>query len=216
MCGRYRLTSGWSAALDTGGLDLVPPNDWPEWDAGSDEVFPRTWQPVLVASAPGAVQVQRRRWGFHRTWPDKTKPGKWVKRELINAVGETAHKLQSFRAAFQGARCLVPLSAWWEWPTVAGVKTRALISMPARPVFLAAGLYETSKDNKTGEPVDTFTIVTVQPNDYLTAAHDRAPLLIDPADVWAWLEGGAVAQALIHAHPDNGAFAIQSGGSAEP
>lgn len=36
--------------------------------------------------------------------------------------------------------------------------------MKATNVFLAAGLYEVSKDNKTGEPVNTFTMVTTEPN----------------------------------------------------
>lgn len=67
MCGRYRL------------------DPEPElWD-GSIEVFPRSYQPIVRYESSGQLMVERRRWAFHRTWPDKAKQDKWVKQELINA-----------------------------------------------------------------------------------------------------------------------------------
>lgn len=131
---------------------------------------------------------------------------------LINAVGSTVHRLPSFRQAFRETRCLIPMSGWWEWPTIEGKKTRVDITMKTRPTFLAAGLYEISKDNKTGEPVPTYTLVTTEPNDYLGSAHDRAPLVLEPGQYLDWLAGGDRAMALIHQHDDPAAFNIEVSG----
>ena len=206
MCGRYRLDPLWIAneKLDLLRLGIRDPES-ELWD-GSVEVFPRTYQPVIRQDEDGKTFVDRRRWGFHRTWPDPAKPDKWVKRELINAVGATVHKLPTFRKAFKETRCLIPMSAWWEWPVLEGVKTRVDISMKATNVFLAAGLYEVSKDNKTGETVNTFTMVTTEPNDFLGTTHDRAPLVLEPEDWAKWLAGGDEALSVIHQHPDSSAF----------
>lgn len=114
MCGRYRLDPLWVANEKLERLRLGIPDPEPElWD-GSIEVFPRTYQPIIRYDNNGQLMVERRRWGFHRTWPDKAKQDKWVKRELINPVGDTVHKLQTFRKAFMDTRCLIPMSAWWE------------------------------------------------------------------------------------------------------
>ena len=87
-----------------------------------------------------------------------------------------------------------------------GTKTRVDISMKASRVFLAAGLYEVSNDNKTGEQVNTFTLVTTEPNDFLGTTHDRAPLVLEPEDWAKWLAGGDEASSVIHQHPDSNAF----------
>lgn len=205
MCGRYHLDESWqeSSTVESLNLEILDPE--PKLWEGSKEVFPRTYQPV-IREHDGRLIVELRRWGFHRTWPDKAKPGLWVKRELINAVGATVDKLPTFKKAFKETRCLIPMSGWWEWPVLEGIKTRVDITMKARPVFMAAGLYEVSKDNKTGEPVNTFTMVTTEPNDVLGTTHDRAPLVLEPAQYIEWLAGGERAMNVNHQHANNNAF----------
>lgn len=211
MCGRYHLDEFWQANLELDALRLYRDDPQGNLFLGSREVFPRTFMPVIFETENG-LRIESKRWGFHRTWPDKEKPDKWVKRELINAVGSTVHRLPSFRQAFRETRCLIPMSGWWEWPTIEGKKTRVDITMKTRPTFLAAGLYEVSKDNKTGEPVPTYTLVTTEPNDYLGSAHDRAPLVLEPGQYLDWLAGGDRAMALIHKHDDPAAFNIEVSG----
>lgn len=209
MCGRYRLEYEWrmSLLIDMAQLEERAQRDLPVL-AGTVEARPTNLLPILRLDDAGDWHVEARSWGFHRTWPAPGKPGVWMKKELFNAKGETVAQKSTWKRAFAERRCLVPMSGWWEWPTLEGKKTRVDISMPARPVFAAAGLYETSKHNKTGEPVETFTLVTAEPNGPLGTAHDRAPLVLEPEDYRTWLAGGDAALGLVRAHPDDTAFRI--------
>ena len=66
MCGRYHLDPVWQEdkRLDHLKLEILDPV--PELWAGSKEVFPRTYQPI-IREYEGRLIVERRRWGFHRT-----------------------------------------------------------------------------------------------------------------------------------------------------
>lgn len=205
MCGRYQLEDDWQ--------------DFPEFKvpAGfvpNNDVRPTNEVPVVRLDEHGDWLGEMRHWGFMRTWPGAS--GKWVKKQLINAVGEELDTKRSFKDAFQRRHCLVPMSAWYEWPIVAGKKTRVRIGMKGRHMFGVAGLYETSRHSDTGAAVATFTIVTVPPNEILGSAHDRAPLVLQDDDYQTWLEGGPLAKALIGAHPDNDAFFVEPVGPNGP
>ncbi|MGA2550252.1 MAG: SOS response-associated peptidase family protein [Burkholderiaceae bacterium] len=198
MCGRYQLEDDWSD---------FPEFKIPEEFAPSDDVRPTESVPIVRLDDEGRWLGEMRRWGFLRTWPGPS--GKWVKKQLFNAVGEELGSKRSFKAAFGKSHCLVPMSAWYEWPLIDGKKTRVRIGLKARKMFGVAGLFETSKHPDTGDPVATFTVVTVPPNEILGTAHDRAPLVLLERDYQAWLEGGPLAQSLIGAHPDNDAFFVE-------
>ena len=92
MCGRYHLDEFWNLNEMLERLRLGVADIQHDLFLGSKEVFPRTFQPIIRLE-DGEHIVEKRRWGFHRTWPDPAKPDKWIKRELINAVGATVHKL---------------------------------------------------------------------------------------------------------------------------
>lgn len=198
MCGRYQLEDDWSD---------FPEFKIPEEFRPSNDVRPTELVPVVRLDDAGRWHGEMRRWGFLRMWPGAS--GKWVKKQLINAVGEELESKRSFRDAFRRRHCLVPMSAWYEWPVVDGKKHRVRIGLKGRHMFGVAGLYETSKHPDTGQAVETFTIVTVPPNEILGSAHDRAPLVLLDEDYQTWLEGGTPAQSLIRAHPDNDAFFVE-------
>ena len=198
MCGRYQVESDW---------DEFPEFRIPAEFAGNDELRPTDPAPVLRMDDNGELVGEIRRWGFWRTWPGAS--GKWVKRSLINAVGEELSVKRAFKEAYASTRCLVPMSAWYEWPMIDGKKTMVRIGLKQRRMFAAAGLYETSKHPDSGVPVETFTIVTVPPNEILGTVHDRAPLVLRDQDYLTWLEGGVLAQSLITAHPDADAFDVR-------
>jgi putative SOS response-associated peptidase YedK len=61
-----------------------------------------------------------------------------------------------------------------------------LLSHPQTRLFGFAGLWETWPGD--GEPVDTFTILTTDPNATVTSTQDRMPVIIDPADYGSWLD----------------------------
>jgi putative SOS response-associated peptidase YedK len=98
MCGRYRLDEFWlvNAMLDRARLGIDEPEPGLPLYAGTVEAFPRTFQPIIRKGGADLV-VEQRRWGFHRMYPDAAHAGQWKKVELINAKGETAHRLPTFK-----------------------------------------------------------------------------------------------------------------------
>ncbi len=208
MCGRYRLNRGWERDLQ-GYLRFINEKLDVDENVGDEDrvdVRPTDPMPVLLMH-DGRLVVQIRRWGFLRLMPGAT--GKLVKKPLFNAKSETAPSLRAFRDAFASSRCLVPMSSWFEWPDHGGAKRKVEIAPRGRQTMLAAGLYETSRSPTTGEPVETFTMLTTTPTAFLGNVHDRAPLVV-PRHHWEdWVDGDAAqAQALTGIPPDSDAYTI--------
>jgi putative SOS response-associated peptidase YedK len=198
MCGRYQLEDDWTE---------FPEFRIPAEFVANRDIRPTNPVPIVRLDEQGDPVGELRQWGFLRTWPGAS--GKWVKKQLINAVGEELEFKRSFREAFMRQHCVVPMNAWYEWPIVDGRKTRVRIGMTQRRMFGVAGLYETSRHPESGKPIATFTIVTVPPNEILGSAHDRAPLVLERGEYDLWLEAGPASKSLIGAHPDNEAFYVQ-------
>ena len=54
-------------------------------------------------------------------------------------------------------------------------------------MFGLAGLYEVAHDAE-GRELKTFTIITTSPNKFMTAIHDRMPVIIHKAKINSWLD----------------------------
>jgi putative SOS response-associated peptidase YedK len=208
MCGRYRLKRHWEQDLLGQWRFVVEKVDL---DEERVDVRPTDPMPIIRAEDFRPV-MELRRWGFLRLLPGAPnrvtgQPGKLVRKQLFNAKSETAAVLPSFREAFARARCLVPMSSWYEWPELPGGKQRVEIARLDRCTMFAAGLYETSTHFVSGQPVPTFVVLTTKPNEFLGTVHDRAPLILDPRDYETWLFGTAAqAQALCGAPPDSSRY----------
>ena len=213
MCGRYRLHRHWEQDLQ-GYLRLViEKTDIEELYAGSDEARPTDRMPIIRYGDDGELVAELRRWGFimmvnGKTIDRTTGELKKVRRDVINAMSEKLTSSYLWKFAFKERRCLVPMSSWDEWPQTGAGKQRVRVSMASEPVFAAAGLYEFSRDPKTGEKVPVYTICTVPPNEFLGTVHDRAPMVLLPGQYEPWLRGGEDAQALVGTHPDADAFEV--------
>jgi len=64
--------------------------------------------------------------------------------------------------------------------------------------FSFAGLWE--RWEKGEAPVETFTIITGEPNSLVADLHNRMPVILDPDDYDAWLTARdiSIPQALLH------------------
>lgn len=54
-------------------------------------------------------------------------------------------------------------------------------------LFSLAGIWDTWTDRETGNRLETFAVVTTEPNEVLASFHDRCPLILDPKDYSRWL-----------------------------
>lgn len=105
---------------------------------------------------------------------------------MINARSETAAEKPSFRAAFRRRRCLVIADGFYEWEKQNGSKQPIFIHLrDARP-FAFAGLWE-HWEGPDDNIIESCTILTCDPNDFLRPVHNRMPVILDPEDYDLWL-----------------------------
>lgn len=195
MCGRYSNHYRWADvhAFSTG-LELSTPAQDPE---PAYNFAPTQIGWVLTANDEGGGSAHAMRWGIIPAWARDTR----IAWNTINARIETVASKPAFRAAWRARRCLVPASGYYEWPGEGRAKQPFYIHPARAPILMFAGLWErfTPAD---AEPVETYSIITMDAAGPLAELHDRMPLML-PAELHqAWLYGSAdEAMNIAHAAP---------------
>ena len=180
MCGRYasaRPVDDLATAfgIGDGDVEAVAPADW--------NVAPT--KPVTAVVDRGDHRVLTvLRWGLVPHWADDPSIGA----RLINARLETAWDKPAFRDALAHRRCLLPADGWYEWQARPdGVRQPHFLTRPDGDVLALAGLWETWYD-ADGQLLATTTILTGPAPHDLAVVHDRAPVVLTPADWDSWLD----------------------------
>ena len=206
MCGRYSL--------------FAPPERLEDrFDARFEQAFeprynaaPGQSLPVITDAAPDTFQFLR--WGLVPSWADDESTS------FINARAETLSDKRSFREPFEQRRCLVPADGFYEWVDERGGKQPYRVSRPGDEPFAMAGLWERWQPpqkqtglgefggdgpDRTAEPVETFTVVTTEPNDVVADLHHRMAVIVDAEAESTWLHGDTEAARAVLA-PYDGAL----------
>ena len=157
----------------------------PSYGAGSEQV-------IVVRTREGKRALRLGHWWMiPHFWskPLKALPA------TFNARSEELAQKPFWRDAFRQYRCLVPATGWREFKPEGKVK-QPYQFRPEQPLFAFAGLWSrwTSPD---GELVDSFAIVTTEPNATAGEYHDRMPLVLAPDLYEGWLEPQADAERLL-------------------
>jgi putative SOS response-associated peptidase YedK len=111
----------------------------------------------------------------------------------INAKAETVIASAMYREPFESRRCLVPASGFYEWMKL-DPKTKQPYSIAPRDgsIIAFAGLWDRWKDKESGRVLDTYSIITTDPNELMKpengpAIHDRMPVILARKDYDRWL-----------------------------
>ncbi len=126
------------------------------------------------------------RWGLVPHWARDVKIGY----STINARSETAASKPAFRDAFKKRRCLVPADGFYEWARNGKDKQPYLIRMKGGGLFAFAGLWSIWRTPE-GEDLQSFTIMTTEPNALMAGIHNRMPVILDAEGHERWLDPGA-------------------------
>ncbi len=182
MCGRY-IRKGSSESVSK--WFKVDPDDLPVF-APSYNVAPQSTQPVVILDRETGKRVIRlMRWGLVPFWAKDATIGK----STINAKAETVATSPAFREAFQRRRCLVPADAFYEWQKLDAKNKQAhAIGLADGAPFAFAGLWDRWKDKATGTRLESFTVITTDPNELMEPLHNRMPVILSPANYQRWLE----------------------------
>jgi putative SOS response-associated peptidase YedK len=183
MCGRFVRRSTQEVLADWFGIQ---PEERP-WFAPSFNVAPQSVQPVVRLDRDnGQREFALLRWGLVPFWAKDSK----LAFSTINARAEEAATKPAFREALKKRRCLVPADAFYEWQRL-GVKSKRpfSIALTSGEPYAFAGLWE-SWLPKDGDPLETFTILTTDPNEVIAPIHNRMPVILEPKDYDRWLDAG--------------------------
>lgn len=172
MCGRYTDTKRDKQFLVRMGIEQAEIDFVPRYNLSP------TQQASIVLAGDAGVELHRARWGLIPFWAKDEKIGN----SLINARGETVASKPAFRSSFKKRRCLVLADGFYEWQKTPGGKQPMYIRMTEGKPFAFAGLWDRWNE------IETFSIITVEPNELCAKVHDRMPLILMEEDFPKWLD----------------------------
>ncbi|MFB6262035.1 MAG: SOS response-associated peptidase [Bradymonadaceae bacterium] len=180
MCGRFTLnTTGEAIAAQFDVDSVLDPR--PRYNiAPTDEAS------VVREPDAGDRELSELRWGLVPFWADDPSIGN----KMINARAETAPDKPAFRDAFRKRRCIVPASGFYEWAETDDGKQPYWVHPSEDELWGFAGLWERWSDEQTGEILETFAILTGEPNDAVAQLHDRMPVILQRESYDVWLRPG--------------------------
>jgi putative SOS response-associated peptidase YedK len=187
MCGRFTNRFTWSELVRLYRLTDQPAPPASNFPARYN-VAPTQMAPV-VRLKDGRRELALLKWGLVPAWSKDATGGA----KMINCRSETVAEKPAFRDAFQRHRCLVVADGFYEWQKT-GEKDKQpyFITLKDNQPFAFAGLWENWRPRDGGDALQTFTIITVPPNEICATLHDRMPAILAPENWATWLgEGGA-------------------------
>ena len=161
------------------------------WFAPTYNAAPQSTQPVVrLNNETGKREFALMRWGLVPYWAKDAKVGY----STINARAEEVTAKPLYRDAMKRRRCLIPADAFYEWQRIDSKTRRPFaFGMQSGEPYAFAGLWERWKP-KEGEPLETFTILTTDPNELAEPVHNRMPVILEPRDYTRWMEPGDAAR----------------------
>jgi len=170
MCGRYWIDGGNEQLSEIiAGLQRKNPPGLKT----DGEIFPGDTAPVICKSRGGSIRPFAMEWGFSLS----------DGRQVINARSETAAQKPMFRQSMAERRCVLPMSAYFEWEKRGNDRQKYRIRPEADALCCLAGIYRF----ENGAP--RFAVLTAEAADEIAFIHPRMPLILPWAEHARWLSG---------------------------
>ncbi len=186
MCGRYGRRADKQRIAEwfrTHNTDVFNDSELaPTYNAA-----PQSFQPVIRLNPDtGEREIALMKWGLVPYWSKMLK----LNYDTINAQADKLMTSSVWREPFRRRRCLIPADWFYEWPVMGGEKQAHAFSLKDDSPFAFAGIWDRRKDRETGEVLESFAIVTVEPNEWMAKYHDRMGVILKPKDYQRWLDEG--------------------------
>ncbi len=177
MCGRYGFSVDDAQKvydrfeIETANFELKPRYN----------IAPGQVNPVIISHSPNELTGMF--WGLIPSWAKDIN----YKYKTINARAESIDEKPTFKKPLQFQRCLVPATGFYEWDGSTSPKTPYYVKLKNEEMFSFAGIYDIWRDNKTGEEVYSYSIITTNANELMRPIHNRMPVILKKEDEEAWL-----------------------------
>lgn len=200
MCGRFAFYSAAEAVTNLFGVSMPDTGIVPQFN-----IAPTDLAAVIRMDDQGARQLAMLRWGLVPFWAKDRK----MASRMINARSETVAEKPAFRQAFKERRCVVPADGYYEWVTTVTGKQPYYMSRQDDSPMAMAGLWEYWQDDD--QPLETFTILTMDAVGSVADVHHRMPVMLDDVATEHWLAGdGANPPSLRELNADQRAAELHS------
>ena len=185
MCGRFTNQYTWR---ELHALYKLSDETFPVSNLRPHFNFAPTQTGVVVRlDKQGRRVADMMRWGLVPYWSKDDKDGA----KMINAKAETVAEKPAYRKAFQSRPCLVPADGFFEWQRLPnGEKQPYFTTTQFQEPFAFAGLWERWHAPDAvldAPPLETFAILTTEPNALCAPIHDRMPVMLAQDDWTGWL-----------------------------
>jgi putative SOS response-associated peptidase YedK len=124
---------------------------------------------------------------------------------MINARAETLTELPSFKSLVNGCRCIIPADGFYEWRKEGKRKVPMWVHLKSKESFAFAGLWDVWR-KPDGKRVESFTIITTEPNELVRPVHNPMPVILRPEDEEQWLDASRApfvkAKSLLKPYPE--------------
>jgi len=108
-------------------------------------------------------------------------------KKYFNARSETITQRQTWRKPIKKRRCLVPVSAFYEWDEYSGTPRKPyFLELSDASMMALAGIWDAWKGQE-GRWVQSFSIVTTASNNLMAKIHPRMPVILHKGDYDRWL-----------------------------
>jgi len=159
-----------------------------DWAVPNPNVAPTNAIPA-VRLVDGARVAASYLWGF---LPPNAPNRAFISQYFtFNARDDKVATGRLYEKSFKNQRCLIVVSAWFEWPKIGGAKkgTPCTITPTTGDFLVFAGLWGPWMDPETGIHYDTTTVVTTEPNELVAdLPHHRMPAVLPDTDWATWLD----------------------------
>lgn len=190
MCGRYTRFAATELIYKHFGIRAPRPESPTADPPPSWNVAPQTTQPVIrLNPETGEREMVLMRWGLVPFFAESPVSNY----ATINARAETLLTKSTFREPFRRRRCLVPINSYFEWQVLDPVKKKKqpwAIGLKDEEPFALGGIWDKWVSPDKQVELESYSIITTEPNELLAPLHDRMPLIIAPRDYQRWLEPG--------------------------
>jgi putative SOS response-associated peptidase YedK len=198
MCGRFTATFEFSDIRVRWNLDRDLPSYKPRFNIAPEQISPTI--PVIVRHK-GGNECRLMHWGLIPSWTVDPSIGN----RMINARAGTLMELPSFKPLVDRRRCIISADGFYEWRKEGKHKVPMWVHLKNRKAFGLAGLWDVWR-KPDGKKVESFTIITTEPNELLRPIHNRMPVILRAEDEEQWLDASRTpfvkAKSLLPPYPE--------------
>jgi len=188
MCGRASITKTEKQVEDRFGAVFVKNTDGSSPYSTNTNICPSQTIAVITNSSPQSIMMYR--WGLIPPWAPDINIGF----KTFNARKETLLDRPAFKTAIHTSRCLVLMDGFYEWTLHNGKKLPFRISTDDHSLFAVAGLWAVWQHPSDGTLIHSCTVITQEPNTFMSSIHDRMPAILSPSQEQQWIDNSLTAQ----------------------